>query len=307
MQVLSHAGEVGDDVDSVRPQVLRGADPRVEEKLRRPDGPTAQDDLRRTRSLAARGPRPLDADAAVALEQQAPRRGAQDELEVGARLDRADVRGRRAVADAVLDRVLHERHTVLRGAVVVGVRGDAALLRGLGDRHVDRVRLERGDQAHGARPAGLAPLDALVDRQHVLPRPPFGAETGPRVEVVGRPAHPDHRVQAARSPEHLSAWPCEATPRRVGLRHRLVRPVDLGQPELVDPARVVDRRVVVAPARLEQEHPRAALHEPARDDGARGARADHHDIGVVLAHGRLASVMGTTLEPLPVPCHVAPT
>ena len=262
MQVLSHAGEVGDDVDSVRPQVLRGADPRVEEKLRRPDGPTAQDDLRRTRSLAARGPRPLDADAAVALEQQAPRRGAQDELEVGARLDRADVRGRRAVADAVLDRVLHERHTVLRGAVVVGVRGDAALLRGLGDRHVDRVRLERGDQAHGARPAGLAPLDALVDRQHVLPRPPFGAETGPRVEVVGRAAHPDHRVQQLDPPSTLPRGHASRR-RRVALRHRLVRPVDLGQPELVDPARVVDRGVVVAPARLEQEHARAALHQPA--------------------------------------------
>ena len=70
---------------------------------------------------------------------------------------------------------------------------------------------------------------------------------------------------------------------------------------------IVDRGVVVATAGLEQEDAGAAVHQPARDDGAGRARADDDDIGVVLAHGRLASVMGTTLEPLPVPCHVAPT
>ena len=76
----------------------------------------------------------------------------------------------------------------------------------------------------------------------------------------------------------------------------------------MEPAGVVDRGVVVAPAGLEQEDARAPLvDEAARDDGAGGPGADDDDVGVVLAHGRLASVMGTTLEPLPVPCHVAPT
>ncbi len=283
VQVLADTGQVGDDVDPERAQVLRRPDPREQEKLRRSDGSSAHDDVRRVGALDPVAFRPLHADAPRAVEQQAPRRGADDEPEVGVGLDGPDVRRRRAVADAVLDAVLHERHAVLRSAVVVGVRGDAAFLRGRRDRHVDRVRLERGDQAHGARPAGLVPLDALVDGQHVLPRPAVGAEIRPRVEVLGRAAHPDHGVEAARSAEDLAARPREPSPCRMGLRLRLVGPVDVGQPELVDPARVVDRGVVVTSAGLEQEDAGAVVHQPAGDDGTGRPGADDHDVGV-LAH-----------------------
>ena len=259
VQVLADAGQVRDDVDAERAQVIRRPDPREQEELRRPDRPAAHDDLLGLRALDAAVLRPLDADAARAVEQQAPRDRAGDQLEVRVGLDRTDVRRRGAVPDAVLDAVLHERHAVLRRAVVVGVQRDAALLRRLGDRHVDRVRLERREQAHGARPAGLSPLDALVDRAYVLPRPAVGAEIRPRVEVLGRAAHPDHRVEAARAAEDPAARPGEPAAGRVHLRHGLVGPVDLGEPELVDPAGIVDRGVLVAPAGLEQEDAGAPL------------------------------------------------
>ena len=169
VQVLADAGQVGDDVDPERAQPLRGPHAGEQEELRRSDGSAAQDDLRGAGPLGAAVLRPLDADAAGAVEHEAPGVCAQDELEGVRRLDGPDVRRRRAVAHAVLDAVLHERHAVLRHAVVVGVRGDAALVGRLRDRHVDRIGLERGDEAHRSRTAGLAPLDPLVDGPHVLP------------------------------------------------------------------------------------------------------------------------------------------
>ncbi len=257
-----------------------------QEELRRSDRSAAHDDLRGACLLDAVVLRPLHADAAVTVEQQAPGGRAGDEPEVVGRLDRADVRGGGAVADPVLDAVLHERDAVLRRAVVVGVRGDAALGRRLRDRHVDRVGLEGRDEAHRARSVGLAPLDPLVDGPDVLPRPAVRAEGRPRVEVLGRAAHPDHRVQAARPSEYLAAWPRKASSGRVRLRHRLVRPVDLGQPELVEPAGVVNGGVVVPATGLEQEDPGAAVHQPPRDDRAGRSGADHDDVGGVLAHDR---------------------
>ena len=132
---------------------------------------------RRARRATTRRP------CTVPVEQQTPRDSAGDHVEVRVALDRADVGRHRAVTDAALDAELHERHAVLRVAVVVVVQRDAALLRRLGDRDVDRVRLERREEAHGPRPAGRAPLDALVHRPHVLPRPAVGAELSPPVEV----------------------------------------------------------------------------------------------------------------------------
>ena len=286
VEVFADAGKVGDDVDSVRAQVLRRPDAGEQEELRRPDRPAARDDLRGARLLDSALLGPLHAHTAGTVEQQAPGGRAGDEPEVGVGLDRADVRGGGAVADPVLDAVLHERDAVLRRAVVVGVRGDAALVRRLRDRHVDRVGLEGRDEAHRARSAGLAPLDPLVDRQDVVPRPALRAEGRPRIEVLGRAAHPDHRVQAARSSEHLAARPRKAPAGRMRLRHRLVRPVDLGQPELVEPAGVVNGGVVVPAAGLEQENAGTAVHEPPRHDRTGRSGADDDDVGGALAHDR---------------------
>jgi hypothetical protein len=67
----------------------------------------------------------------------------------------------------------------------------------------------------------------------------------------------------------------------VHLRHGLVRPILLGQPKLVEPAGIVDRRVLVAAAGLEQEDVGAAVDKTASDDATGGAGAD--DDGVRAA------------------------
>ena len=271
VQVLADARQVRDDGDPKRAQVIGGADARQQEELRRPDCPAAHDDVPRACRLDAAVSRPLDPYAARALEQQAPRGRAREHLEVSLGFDRTEVRRRSTVANALLDAVLHERHAVLRSAVVVRVQRDAALF-GCGcDRAVDRVRLERRQQAHRARPAGLPPFDPFIDRAHVVPRPAVGPEIRPGVEVGGCPPHPDHRVETARSAQHAAARPREPPVVRVHLRLRLVRPVDLREPELMHPAGVMDRRALVRARR-----PRAGERSPHCPPA--GARRRHRPI-----------------------------
>ena len=74
VQVLADPGQVCDDVDPERAQVICRPDPREQEELRRADRPSAHDDLLGLRALDAAVLRPLHADAAGAVEQQAPRR-----------------------------------------------------------------------------------------------------------------------------------------------------------------------------------------------------------------------------------------
>ncbi len=273
VQVLADPREVGDDVDAHGAEMIRGADPGEQKELCRADRPAAHDDAV---GVGLPG-RPLDTGAARALEQDAAYVRPRDDLELLPRLERPEEGRRRAVANAVADRVLHERHAVLPGAVVVLVERNPAFLRCLGDRDVDGVRLEGGQQ----RQLGL---QALVDRPHVVPRPAVGPEVRPRVEVRRSAAHPDHRVQRARPAEHLPAWPSELSAMRVLLRHGLVRPVDFGEPELVQPTGVVDRGVVVGAAGFEDEHVSAGVCEPTCDDGARRPRPYDDDVSAVLAH-----------------------
>jgi hypothetical protein len=284
VEVAPDAGNVGDDVDAERAQFVGGAHAREQEELRRADRATAQDHLVRVRAAA----RPFDADAAAAVEQEPAGGRAGHDLEVLAPLDRPHVRGRRALADAVLEVELHEGEAFLRLAVVVGIEGQSALLRGLGQGGVDRVGPERREESDHARAVRFAPLESLVHRPHVGPGPAFGAEVGPGVEILRGPAHPDHRVEATRAAEHLAARPTEPAPVRVRLRHCLVGPVHVREPQLVHPARVVDRGVLVAAAGLEEQHPHALIDEPAGEDPSRRARS-HHD------HIRVSHRVGTNI------------
>ena len=52
----------------------------------------------------------------------------------------------------------------------------------------------------------------------------------------------------------------------------------------MEPAGIVDRGVLVAPAGLEQQDARAAVDQPARDDRARRAGADDDDVDAAIAH-----------------------
>jgi hypothetical protein len=284
VQVLADTGQICDHVDSQRAEMRCGPDAGEKQKLRRADRAPTHDDLRRVRRLDVLPLRPFHSGATRAVEQETPRGRPGDEFKLRSCLDRPEVRSRGAVADAVLDAVLHERDAVLRRTVVVAVQRDPALLCSLGDRRVDRIGLERREQADRSGRARLAPLDALVDRPDVIPGPSVGAEIGPRVEVLGRASHPDHRVQTARPAEHAAARPGEPAVVRVHLRHGLVRPILLGQPKLVEPAGIVDRRVLVAAAGLEQEDVGAAVDETASDDATGGPGADDDGVRAANVH-----------------------
>ena len=66
-------GQVCDDVDPDRAQVVRGAEPREQEELRRPDRPAAHDGLPGPHALDAAVLRPFHPDAARSVEQETPR------------------------------------------------------------------------------------------------------------------------------------------------------------------------------------------------------------------------------------------
>ena len=63
-----------------------------------------------------------------------------------------------------------------------------------------------------------------------------------------------------------------------GLRDGAVRPVVGAAPQLPEPARVVDRRVLVDAAGLDHAHARPRVDQTAGDDGTAAARADHDHV-----------------------------
>ena len=252
VQVAPDAGQVGDDVDAEPPELLGRTDAREQQQLRRLDRAAADDHLALGADLRDGAVADdLDADAPPTLEQQPLRAGSRQHGEVGRTRDRRQEGGRGALADAVLDVELAERDAVETLAVVVVVEGDARLLRRGDDRGVERMRLVARE--HVQRPAravvgGRAPVEvlrALEQRQHVVVAPAVVAEVRPGVVVAAMPARVDHPVQRARSAQHLAARPVQLAPGARGLRHRPVAPVLLAVPELEQPRRIVDRRVVV--------------------------------------------------------------
>ena len=78
VEVLADAGQVRDDVDAVRAQVIRRPDPREQQELRRPDRPSAHDDLAGVRAL----------DAVAARDHSTPTHAAAVEEQTRARLHR---------------------------------------------------------------------------------------------------------------------------------------------------------------------------------------------------------------------------
>ena len=103
------------------------------------------------------------------------------------------------------------------------------------------------------------------------------SEGAPRTQTIA--------LRRARPAEDAAARPREPASVGVLLRHRLVGPVDLGEPELVHPPGIVDRRVLVLPAGLEQQDaPRARVDQAPSDDGAGRTGTDDDDVGMAIAH-----------------------
>ncbi len=114
------------------------------------------------------------------------------------------------------------------------------------------------------------------------------SEGAPRTQIIA--------LRAARPAEDAAARPREPASVGVHLRHGLVGPVDLGEPQLVKPPGIVDRRVLVASTGLEQQDTaRAAVDKPARDDGAGRPGADDDDIGAATAHASETQTLLTSV------------
>ena len=125
---------------------------------------------------------------------------------------------------------------------------------------------------------------ALEHRQHRVPRPArIAGRRGPFVVVARRAARVAHRVDRARSAEHLAARPPQPAVRERGFGLGVVVPVDaLVVDELGEPGRHVDERMPVAAAGFEHEHAMRGIRaEPVRQHAAGGAGADDD---VVVGH-----------------------
>ena len=241
-------------------------------------------------------PHDLDADAAASVDDQPPRARSGQDLEVRRVGDRRQEGRRHALAHAVLDVELRVRHAVELLAVVVVVERDPGLLGGVDDRGVDRVRLVL--RQHVQRPADpvvlartpIEVLGPLEQRQHVGVAPAVVPQVRPGVVVAAMTARVDHPVQRARSAEHLAARPLQLAVRARCLGDRAVAPVLLAVPQLEDARWVVDRRVDIRPARLEQHDAGARVDETPRDDGSGRPGPDDDDVGCEWS-------------PVAIPCH----
>jgi hypothetical protein len=175
VEVLPDARHVGDDVDPVRAQMVSRANARQHQQVRRADRACADEHLRRVLSLQP-SPRAEERYAltASALEQQPVRTSVQDDAQCAVARDRAKVRSGRTLADAVLDAVLHEGHAVLNLTVVVPIRRNPALKRGVCDRPVDGIGDVVAVQVHDPAIARNTVLDPLEHRSHEVPAPSLG-------------------------------------------------------------------------------------------------------------------------------------
>ena len=297
-QVLPHPRRVLDDRDAVHPQVLRRANARQHQQLRRPYRPAGRHHLAGVVDGNTALRLDLHPNGAPPLEHHPPRLRACGYRQVWALAGRAQVAHRRAPPDAV--HVVQRRGSDPRRVGVVVVRAvwepvvEAGLVEGL----LVLVHLCFRKTAHRYRPVRAmkvaaeaeVALEAAEVRQQLGVAPLVVAHRRPAVVVLRHPAQQYLGVHRARSAGDL---PSGYQPRR-----RVVRePRHVGAPVLADKApgerppqavavlHLVGQRgrVRVVPPHLQQQHraPRV-FRQPRRQDRPR--RAGPHYNHVVTAH-----------------------
>ena len=200
-----------------------------------------------------------------------------------------DVAARGAVAQAAGGVLLHHAGALLRLAVVVGehlhaegVGGGLHELAGRLDRHRVAGDLDRPARAAVVVRAVDPVLHPLVDGVDLVGGPAGVALGRPRVVVGAVAPDVDHAVDRARAADHLAAGLRDLPVERVLLRRRVVAPVDL-RLDLGDGVHRADhpgllhQELVVALARLEQDHALPGLGQP-RGEGAASAPRPHDDV-----------------------------
>ena len=282
VQVAADARQVHARGDAVARELLGRPDPGQHEQPRGLQRPRAQDHLGgRLQDLRRAVARDLHAGAARTVEAQPERSRVREHGQVRVVEDRVHERHGRRVPATVADRELCRADAVeLAAVVVVGVVRDARLQAGLLHRGEQRMRLvarrdvQRAADAVGLALAAVEVLGAPEQRQHVLVGPARAPVVRPAVVVEPVAADVDHPVHRARAAEHLPARPVDPAAVAGLLRLGVPGPVVLRERHLRPAARVVDRRVLVPAARLDERDGRTRVHQPPRDDRASRARAD---------------------------------
>ena len=302
-QVLADALQFVHRRDAQRPQPVALADAGEFEQLRRIDRAAGDDDLAcgsRFALLAVHGI--AHADATLAFQDERLGDGALVDLQVGAAARRIEIAEGGALAAAPGDRHLGHADAFLRGAVLVGIVGQAHLLGRLDhllqQRHLVAWRMGDGEDALAAAEfvgATLEALHALEDRQHVLVAPAAISELRPVIVVLRLAADIDHAVDRAGAAQHAAARHGDAPSARAFVRLRRVAPVD---GRIVDHLGDADRHLRPEEVRSlgagfeQQDAMRAALAQPAGDDRARGAGTDDDVVmGRVVLHVGISLVL----------------
>ena len=311
LEVEAH-GEVRHALDAVLRQLLLRPDPRQQQRVRRADSATTEDNLplrtdddfvgcaRRRHAVQRNAHSPTLGPLALEEHPRDVAGGSHGQVWALVR-DRVDKSPRSVGPHAPLvSAQLHSARAELLGAVVVIVRGEASLVARVDEDLAQRRRALR----HGLRHVQLAAhavvlrlaevgivLRPLEERQNVVEAPALAAVlVPPAVVVLGVAAHVLHVVEAGAPAHHLAARPVAAAfaelEARVRLRLRLVLPVQVRALQRAAAADAVDRLQVVLQAGLEQQHAAARVGgEAVRNDRAGGAAADH-DVVVRLLERR---------------------
>ena len=291
LQVLADAGQRMHHVDALRPQLVRVADARQHQQLRRAIRAGREDDFavgldRRVFAVVVVG----HADRALAFEFDGDDIGLGLHRQVLAALRRTQVGHRRTAAPAIADGELVGAEAFVLLAVEVVAHRHAGLLGGLDEDLADLVvQLAVG---HVHRPfaavvlvgAACVGLGLAEVRQHVVIAPARVAELGPFVVVRAVAARVDHAVDRGRAAERLAA----RAEHRLALAHGRVglgfeAPVVLlaEHEEAEGAGRVDELEVVLRPGFEQADADGRIARQAVGKHTAGGARADDD----VVVHG----------------------
>ena len=197
-------------------------------------------------------------------------------------------------APAILRRELEIAGALLRRPVEIVVARIARLLRGVDERLAQRMRL--ADVGDGERPADavqrvLAPLlvlGAAEVRQHIVEAPAGIAELPPMIVIRRLAAQIKQAVDRARPAQDLASRLDHLTVVELGLRLRLVEPVDpaVGE-QLAVAERDMNPEMTIMAARFQQENAMAARRGQAVGQHAAGGTGADDDVieRVCVGHG----------------------
>src|SRR5215467_14703901 len=242
----------------------------------------------------------IEAGAARAEERQLDRLRSGPDRQAPATHHRPQVCEKRAAARAVADVQAEGADALGLGDIhVVEVRHPGGPA-GVDERGRDRVEIPGAldmDRAAGAaelaRPV-LPVLRLLEQGQHRVEIPAGIAGLRPAVVVGPVTAGPDHRVDAARSAQHLAERQGDGAASDVRARLITVGPVVAGTDVLHPLWRVREAGALAWSARFEQENGGVTtIHQAARDYATR--RPGAHDHVVVTSGERLAALSHTMM------------